>query len=226
MYQSWRDLLFAHWPLPSAELREHVPPQLELEEHSGSAWVGLTPFRVTQLRPRGLPAVPILSSFPEVNLRTYVRAGGTPGIFFFSLDAASYLTVLGARLFYKVPYHLARMRIEKTAEAAIEYRSRRTLQEAELDASYQALGQPYQATPGTLEHFLVERYALFSVTRAGVVLRGDIHHAPWAIQTAKATIRRNTLASAAGIELPKTPAPLLHYAARQDTVIWPPRRVS
>lgn len=224
MFQSWCDLLFAHWPVPHAELRRHVPSQLELEEHAGSAWIGLTPFRLEQLRPPWLPAAPVLSSFPEVNLRTYVKVGRKPGIFFFSLDVASRLTVLGARMFYRLPYHLAQMQVGKTGEGAIAYWSRRGSGEAVLNAHYRPLGQPFSAREGTLEHFLVERYALFAVTRSGTVLQGDIHHGPWAIQEAEATIRRNTIAAASGVHIPET-SPLLHFAARQDTVIWPPRQV-
>jgi uncharacterized protein len=224
MHQSWRDLLFAHWPVPCAELRGHVPPMLELEEHSGSSWVGLTPFLVAQLRARGLPAVPVLSRFAEVNLRTYVRVGDTPGIWFFSLDAASRLTVFGARRLYRLPYYLARMRMEKTEDEAIEYRSSRRSGAAELDVRYRPLGRAFSAGKRTLEHFLIERYVLFSVTTTGAVLRGDIHHGPWFVQNAEARFRKNTIALASGIHLPAT-KPLLHFAARQDTVIWPPKRV-
>lgn len=222
MHQSWRDLMFAHWPIPADELREHVPPQLELEQHAGTAWIGLTPFRLEQLRPRGLPAIPYLSRFPEVNLRTYVRVGGAPGIYFLSLDVTSRLTVLGARLLYRLPYHLSRMSIDETDTGAIEYRSSRRSSPAEFDVRYRPLGQPLSHSKGSLEYFLIERYALFSVSGKGAVLRGDIHHGPWRVQNAEALFRRNTLAQACGIRLPDT-EPLLHFAARQDTVIWPPK---
>jgi len=70
MGQTWRNLLFAHWRVPHDALRPHVPPLLELEQFDGSAWLGLTPFRLSGLRLRGLPPVPGLSACYELNCRT------------------------------------------------------------------------------------------------------------------------------------------------------------
>lgn len=225
MFQSWRELLFAHWPVPKEELRPLVPSPLVLEEFDGSAWLGLAPFRLTDLRPRLLPPLPVISEFPEMNLRTYVRVADKPGIFFFSLDAASRLAVLGARIFYRLPYFHAEMAIE-SMNGWIHYRSRRTEGgNAELVGRYRPVGPVFNAAPGTLDHFLTERYALYVVLRNGKILRGDIHHRPWPLQHAEAEIERNTVASVLGIALPER-EPLLHFAARQDTLIWPPRPVS
>jgi uncharacterized protein YqjF (DUF2071 family) len=224
MFQSWRELLLAHWPVPIEALRPLVPSELVLEEFNGSAWVGITPFRLTDLHPRYLPALPGLSEFPEMNLRTYVRVGDKPGVYFFSLDAASRLAVLGARASYRLPYHYAEMRIA-SRDGWIHYRSRRTGEDAEFVGRYRPTGPVFQASPGTLEHFLIERYALYVVLRSGTILRGDIHHHPWPVQAAEATIERNTVAAAAGITLPDRP-PVLHFAQRQDTLIWPPKLVS
>ncbi len=225
MFQSWRELLFAHWPVPSEELRRRVPPRLVLEEFDGSAWVGLTPFRLTGLRPRCLPPLPALATFPEMNLRTYVRVGERPGVYFFSLDAGSRLAVAAARALYRLPYHHAEMRVE-ARDGWIHYRSRRGEEGGpELVGRYRPTGPVFLAAPGTLESFLVERYALYAVLRNGKVLRGDIHHPPWPLQPAEAEIRRNTVASAQGIALPDR-EPLLHFVARQDTLVWPPRLVA
>jgi uncharacterized protein YqjF (DUF2071 family) len=220
MFQSWRDLLFAHWPVSPEALRPLVPAQLVLEEYDGSAWLGLTPFRLMGLRPRYLPALPGLSDFPEMNLRTYVRVGGKPGIFFFSLDAGSRLAVQGARTGFRLPYRHAEMRVERV-DGWIGYRSRRDDGIAEFAGRYRPTGVPFHAVPDTLEHFLIERYALYTVLRNGRILRGDIHHHPWDIQPAEAEIERNTVASAHGITLSDT-EPLLHFSARQDTLVWPP----
>jgi len=224
MFQSWRELLFAHWPVPSELLRPLVPPELLLEEFDGSAWLGLTPFRMTDLRPRFLPALPGLSEFPEMNLRTYVRARETPGIYFISLDAGSRLAVLAARLGYRLPYHYARMRVV-ARYGWTEYSSRRRVCEAEFVGRYRPAGPILRAEPGTLEYFLVERYALYTPLRAGTLLRGDIHHRPWAIQPAEAEIECNTVPAAHGISLGDR-EPLLHYSARQDTLVWLPKLVS
>jgi uncharacterized protein len=225
MFQSWRELLFAHWPLPKEALRPLVPGALVLEECAGSAWVGLTPFRLTNLHPRFLPPLPGLSEFPEMNLRTYVRVGDTPGIFFFSLDAASRLAVLAARMGYRLPYFKAAMRME-SRHGWIHYRSRRQDgSEAEFSGRYRPAGPVFEAGKGSLEYFLIERYALFAVLRNGSVLRGDIHHRPWRLRSAEAAIERNTAPATHGIALPDS-APLLHYADRQDTLVWPPKRVA
>lgn len=221
MFQSWRELLFAHWPVPRDLLRPLVPWQLELEEFDGSAWIGLTPFRLTDLHPRFLPPIPRLSEFPEMNLRTYVRVGDRPGIYFFSLDAASRLAVLAARIGYRLPYFDARM-ATRLHGGWIEYHSRRQRGDAEFAGRYRPAGDVFHAEKGSLEYFLIERYALYTVLRSGTVLRGDIHHRRWPIQHADVEIERNTVAAAAGIPLPNR-LPLTHYAHRQDTLVWPPR---
>jgi uncharacterized protein YqjF (DUF2071 family) len=224
MFQSWRELLFAHWPLPPERIRALVPEPLLLEEFDGRAWIGITPFLLTDLRARGLPAIPGVSEFPELNLRTYVRFGDKPGIFFFSLDAASGAAVIAARAFYRLPYHRAEMSIAHR-DGWIEYLSRRSEGDAEFIGRYRAVGESFHAPPGTLEYFLTERYALYTVLRNGDVLRGEIHHSPWTLQNAEAKLDRNTLAAASGITLPDRP-PLLHFSARQDTLIWAPELAS
>lgn len=224
MFQSWRRLLFAHWPLPPARLRPLVPDALELETFDGRACVGLTPFHLHGLRPRFLPALPGPSNFPEMNLRTYVRVGDRPGIFFFTLEAGSSLAVAAARAFYRLPYHRADM---ETGEENgwVRYRSRRRDGSAAFEGRYRPSGPVSHAGEGTIEHFLTERYALYAVLRNGGLLRGDIHHRPWPLQPAEADIEVNTVAAAHGIELPDR-EPLLHYSERQDTLVWPPKPVA
>jgi uncharacterized protein len=221
MGQTWEDLLFAHWPIDFERLRPLVPPQLELEQFAGSAWIGITPFLVRALHGRGLPPLPAGSAFPELNVRTYVRVADRPGIHFFSLDAASRTAVAGARLVYRLPYVRARMEVERRG-GRIDYRSRRRDEAAELDVEYRPAGAVFHAAPQTLEHFLCERYCLYVVDR-GRVLRTDIHHPPWPLQPARATVRRNTMTRPLGLELPDD-EPLAHVAARQDVLVWAPTR--
>lgn len=223
MFQSWRRLLFAHWPLPPEQLRPLVPQPLELETFEGEAWVGLTPFDLHGLRARFTPAVPGPSQFPELNLRTYVRLGDRPGIFFFTLEAGSDLAVAGARIFYRLPYHRASMEIREE-DGWFHYRSERKGGGASFKGRYRPVGDVSEAARGTLEYFLTERYALYAVLRDGGVLRGDIHHRPWPLQPAEAEIEVNTVPGAHGIKLPDR-EPLLHYSARQDTLIWAPKAV-
>lgn len=224
MVQRWENLLFAHWPVPYAVLRPLVPPQLELDTCDEQAWVGLVPFRITDLRFRLLPPIPFVSAFPEMNLRTYVRVGDRPGIYFFTLEAASRAAVVAARRVYRLPYHHAQMQVEESFDW-IHYRSRRESGAAELVARYRPAGDVFHARPGTLEYFLTERYALYVVLRSARILCGEIHHPPWTLRAARAEVDRNTVAAAHGVALPET-APVLHFAARQDTLIWPPRLAS
>lgn len=225
MAQTWSDLLFAHWPVPFERLRALVPEPLVLEEFDGSAWVGVVPFRITGLRPRGVPARLGLD-FPELNVRTYVSVGGRPGVYFFSLDAGSQLAVWGARTFFRLPYHHAEMDVSIEGEW-VRYRSRRLASRrgaGEFRARYRPAGDAFTAAPGTLEHFLTERYCLYAVLGGGRVLRVDIDHVPWPLQRAEAEIETNTMAAASGIALPDRP-PLLHFSRRLDVVNGLPVRV-
>jgi uncharacterized protein YqjF (DUF2071 family) len=223
MTQSWHDLLFAHWPLDRRDLAAKVPGSLELDLFDGQAWVGIVPFRMTNVAPRGLPALPWVSAFPELNVRTYVRVGDRPGVYFFSLDAASPLAVVVARTAFRLPYYLASMQV--TADRAVRYRSRRRGGgPAELVALYRPGGPVSHARSGSLEHFLTERYCLYT-GGASHASRLEIHHPPWPLQPAEAEITVNSMASAAGIRLPSTP-PLLHFARRQDMVAWPLERLA
>ena len=223
MFQSWRRLLFAHWPVPRDVLRALVPEQLELDDYDGQTYVAVTPFRLHDLRLRFLPPFPFGSTFAEVNCRTYVRVGDKAGIFFFSLDAESPIAVAGARTAFRLPYHVATMRI-RDRDGWIDYRSKRHSSTAALSLRYRPVGSGFYPLVGTLEHFLVERYALYAVLKNGIVMRGDIQHAPWRLQPAEAEIQRNTIPDASGITLPDT-APILHYSSRQDTLVWPLGRV-
>lgn len=216
--QTWLDLLFAHWSLPVDALRPAVPAALPIDTFDDRAWLGITPFEVIGLRAQGMPPVPGISRFPETNVRTYTTIDGKPGIHFFSLDAASTVAVAGARATYRLPYHRADMAIERIGEE-IRYRTRRAEPEAELVARYRSDGPVFEAQPGTLDHFLTERYCLYVVDDRQRIRRADIHHPPWPLQPAVATVERNTMTASQGIALPGDP--LLHFAARQDVLIWP-----
>jgi uncharacterized protein YqjF (DUF2071 family) len=223
MRQTWRNLLFAHWPLAPGALRPLVPDGLELDLHEGQAWIAVTPFRITGLRPRWLPPIPGSRNFAELNVRTYVRYQERPGVFFFSLDAASLLAVIGARTSYHLPYYYARMK--QTPEVAgFDYSSRRRSgKRAELVGHYVPIADVQPPRPGSLEHWLVERYCLYAPHR-GRLYRADIHHVPWPLQAAKAELDVNTMAEAAGIRLPDV-APLCHFAREIDVLVWLPERL-
>jgi hypothetical protein len=227
MAQSWHDLLFAHWPVAPNDLRPTLPPGLRLDTYDGWAWVGVVPFRLTGLRLRGLPSLPGLSAFPELNVRTYVTApsGAKPGVYFYSLDAANPLAVAAARCL-GLRYFAARMAARR-AGGWIDYRSERAhpgAAPADFAAWYRPVGAAYHAAHGSLDEWLVERYCLYAVTPGGTIRRLEIHHRPWPLQPAEAELRFDNLTRQHGIPLPPPP-PVLHFARRQDMIAWPPRAV-
>lgn len=223
--QTWLDLLLAHWPVSREVLRPLVPPELEVQEREGSAWIGVVPFRMEDVAPRGVPALPWLSAFAEINVRTYVAHRGVPGLWFLSLDAARWLAVWAARRFFHLPYHHARMEVEERG-ATIVYRSERLGEPRGLlfEAAYEPVSEPYEAEAGSLERWLTERYRLFARARDGALHRVEVHHAPWPLQRARARIAANELLAPHGIALPGRPE-LLHFARRLDVAVWGPERV-
>lgn len=227
MTQTWNDLLFAHWPLEPGELAARVPAPFELDLFDGRAWVGVVPFYMTNVAPRFVPAPPRMSAFPELNVRTYVRAEGKPGVYFFSLDAGNALAVWTANFLLNLPYFSAAMDVRRQADV-IHYTSRRTgfsrrqsSRAAELDVEYEPAGPRFEPAEGTREYFLTERYCLYALDHGGRPYRLDIHHPRWTLQPARARFERNSVAEASGIALPDR-APLLHFARRQDMVAWAP----
>jgi uncharacterized protein YqjF (DUF2071 family) len=221
MGQTWYDLLFAHWALAPEVLRPVVPQPLELDLRDGQAWLGITPFVVGGLRARGSAPLPWLSRFPELNVRTYVTYGGRPGIYFFSLDAARRLAVAAARRGYRLPYFHARMRASRD-RGAVRYESARIDRagpSVRFESQYGPSGKALAVGEGPLERWLTERYCLYVVDGQGRVFRGDIHHPPWPLQPATATIAENTMAAPLGIALGADP--LLHFSSRQDVLLWP-----
>ncbi|MEM9021930.1 MAG: DUF2071 domain-containing protein [Planctomycetota bacterium] len=245
MAMRWQDLLFMHWPVPPEALREVVPGDFDLDEYDGACWVGVVPFYMTRVRPRFCPAVPgwlgepSVSRFAELNVRTYVTRDGMPGVYFFSLDAASRLAVRGARFRglwklpgFGLPYFDAAMRCEVDPDPRgwTTYQSRRThygAPPASFSARYRPrrMIDPVPAAPGTLEHFLTERYCLYSVARRGRPVRGHIHHEPWPLRPAHCEIEACEMTAGLGFELPTHDAPLLHYAKQLDVVAWLPERI-
>jgi uncharacterized protein len=222
MTQTWHDLLFAHWRIDPAELRARVPAAFPLDLFDGAAWLGVVPFHMTNVAPRSVPALPGISAFPELNVRTYVRVGDRPGVYFFSLDAGSRLAVQAARTLLNMPYYAASMTVSPHA-SGVAYRSERDA--ATFRGTYGPTGPAFASHDGSLEYFLTERYCLYNLDRRGRPYRLEIHHPRWPLQPAHADIARNTMAAANGFMLPAD-APLLHFAKRLDVVAWLPDRLS
>jgi uncharacterized protein len=219
--QTWCDLLFAHWRVPPEQLRRVMPPTLPLHLYDdGSAWLGITPFVVKGLRPRGTPPLPWISHFPELNVRTYVELDGKPGIYFFSLDAARRAAVVAARRMYRLPYFHARMRADKIEER-IDYECER-IDASGAPAAFRGRYEPSgEITHDHLARWLAERYCAYITDESGRPHRIDIHHPPWPLQPAEGELEAQGMADQIGVELKGEP--LLHFSARQDTLIWPLR---
>jgi len=233
MRQRWRELLFLHWQVDPERLRPLIPNGLELDLFGDSAYVGLVAFTMEGVRPVGLPAVPRLSNFHETNVRTYVhREGRDPGVWFFSLDAANSTAVRLARSWFHLPYHRSEMFLER--EHPDRDREPLTLVYAgvrrwpvPVPASYlirgQVTGPVSPAGPGTLEHFLAERYLLYA-RRGNQLFSGQVHHPPYPLQAAELMSCDESLIAAAGIQRPgKTP--LAHFAAGVDVEVFSLRSV-
>jgi uncharacterized protein len=222
----WLELLFMHWPVKADALRELIPAGLEIDEHEGQAWLGIVPFRMNNVRPRCAPGVPGTMAFPELNVRTYVTHRGHAGVWFFSLDAASRLAVRVARRAWHLSYFDARMHVTRSGDQ-ITYSSARTdrrSSSARFESRYRPTGPPTATVPGTLEHFLISRFALYCADRAGRIHRGEVDHVPWSLQPAEAEIVVNEMTGPLNVKLPDVP-PLLHYANHVDVVAGLIRRV-
>ena len=227
MRMRWRDLLFAHWAIDVDMLRPLVPAPLEIDTHQGRAYVGVIPFLMEDVAPRGLPAVPYVSAFPEVNVRTYVHHGGLDGVWFFSLDADRRLAVEGARRGFHVPYFHARMSVERVGDE-VRYRSERIDRRGRpgaLDVRYRATGPAAPAAPGSLDAWLTDRSRLFAVDGRGRLSATRIAHRPWPLRPAEAEFAVETLSAAQRLELLGPPAHLA-FAGRLDVRAWWPRVVA
>jgi len=226
MRMRWCDLLFAHWTADPDAVRSLIPQGLELDLFDGQAYVGAVPFRMEGVTPRQIPALPGLHAFPELNLRTYVKTGGKPGVWFFSLDAGQRLAVRVARRFFHLPYFDARFEL-RNVEGNIEYSATRTHRgspSVRFAANYRPVGPIYHSVPGSLESWLTERYCLYAVDPRGHVYRGEIDHDRWPLQRAEAEVKVNTLGDWLGIEMAGSPA-TLHFAKSLDVHAWLVKRV-
>lgn len=253
MVMVWEDLMMAHWRVDPEALAGVMPPCFPPDVFDGCAWLGVVPFRMRGVRHRLTPAVPGLSNFPELNLRTYTTVNGRPGVYFFSLDAAHRLAVRVARWRFNLPYFDARIRLSTRADGSSHYQSERTHRgapPARLEVTY-APCHPDQVpvTPpvGTRADFLTRRYCLYVMNRKGQPTRGEIDHAPWRLQAARASfqsldmtqllsnasdeqaphrkdMKMDRLSIELGGELAQEPDDLV-VAAPLKVVAWPPVRI-
>lgn len=227
MTMRWHHLLFAHWPIEPQILGRHIPKPLVLDTFDGQAWLAVVPFVMSDVRLRWLPPMPGTRSFPELNLRTYTRCGGRSGVYFFSLDAQSRLAVRAARTAFHLPYFDAEMNVDVDEGGAVSFTSERVhpgAPAARLHARYRPTGPATPSTPGSLEHFLTERYCLFTADRKGRARRADIEHRPWPLQPAECSFDLCEMTEILNLPMPSG-EPLLHYAEDLEVHAWRSRRV-
>ena len=224
MEQTWSHLLFAHWPCDPAALGACLPAGLTLDTYGGKAWVGIVAFGLSGVRLRGLPPLPPVDRFPEVNVRTYVTRDERPGVLFLSLDAPNRTAIALARPWFHLAYMRARVRMQVSPEG-VRFASRRSGPDSPaFAATYGPYGPPCPRATATLAAWLTERYCYYAGSPSGRLYRCDIAHTPWDLQPATARITANSLPAAHGLTVCPEP-PLLHYAHHMRAHIWPARRL-
>lgn len=219
--QNWYELLFAHWPISSAQLRPLIPSSLTIQEFNGTSWIGIVPFRMTGVMRRPMPDLPWVSAFPELNVRIYVERDGKPGVWFLSLDATNPLAVWAAKRFFYLPYWHSKITFSKE-QGKIQFRCRRSssVGPVSFEAEYGPIGEPFAAAAGSLEQFLAERYCLYCQSSDGRLYRCEVHHKPWPLQKAQGRVFADEFFKACGFAPPQE-KPVLHYSAGVETIVWP-----
>jgi uncharacterized protein YqjF (DUF2071 family) len=225
--QDWCSLLFMHWRIDAALLRPLIPERLTIDTYDGSAWIAIVPFTIRNMSPfpPKLPRIPGFNAMHELNVRTYATLDGVPGVWFFSLDVTHALAMVGARVFYHLPYFTAGIEIQKR-DSSIAFTHARTGPDgpqARFDVKYTILNKLPATQPGSLEYFLVERYCLYAA-RDDALYRARIFHQPWPLHSAELHSFDSTVIQAAGLPCPEG-LPLLHYAPEVNADIWRPIKV-
>jgi uncharacterized protein YqjF (DUF2071 family) len=220
--QSWHDLLFLHYPVKLESLRPFVPMELEIDTYNHNAWISIVPFWMSGIRFRGTPSVPYFSQFPELNVRTYVKSGNKPGVYFFSLDAKSALGVFFGRKFFHLPYFYSNISIDRRADQRLVYESTRTEGSYKFKGNYRPASKVYHAVEGTLDNWLVGRYCLYSEDHNQLYI-SEINHEPWNLQEVEYEIIENSLVNFPDIEIGEPYC--AHYCRRIDVHVWPVKPV-
>jgi uncharacterized protein YqjF (DUF2071 family) len=214
----WRDVLFSNWPASSDRLSSHLPDQLEVDEFDSTGWLSVVAFRTIHTRPRGFPRA-LGMSFPQLDFRTYVTCDGEPGIYLFSLDAPSVLSVIGGRLFHRLPYYNADMEFLES-RGTLRLESRRGhpgARPAWLSATYEPLGEWFTPEPRSLSEFLTERRRIYTQGQNGTVRFTDVRHERWDLSPVAVIMGASSLFQANGFDVPDT-KPVHYYSPGVDVV--------
>lgn len=221
MHQTWSHLLFLHWEWDPAEIQRRLPPGLHVDTFGGKAWLGVVPFYMRNIRPRYLPAVPWVSHFLEMNLRTYVHDdSGRPGVWFFSLDCNQPVAVWTARKFFHLPYQHATMSAAHSPDGMIRYRSLRRGTSLPCEFTYRLAKDTRLAEPGSLDFFLAERYLLFAQSPGGL-RHGQVHHLPYPLAEAEVAQWDDHLLTLEGFTSPGRPPDHVIGSPGVDVLVYP-----
>ncbi|MFC6602234.1 YqjF family protein [Ectobacillus funiculus] len=221
MRQTWRNLLFLHWPIPLEKLRPHIPSPLQIDTFNGSAWLGVILFVLEGIYPRGISAVSLTPKFPEINVRTYVKYEGKPGIYFMSIDVENWASLKIAKRWYRLPYHSAQISFQKEGQTFHFHSTRKGNANTPISfkGKYAPVSEIYFPKKGTVDHWLTERYCLYSSNDGVNIYCGEIHHRPWPLQKAAIEIVRNTLFTAFHFDLSEV-KPIAHFSTGVDSLMW------
>ncbi|WP_338787239.1 DUF2071 domain-containing protein [Metabacillus sp. FJAT-53654] len=226
MRQTWSNLFFLHWPIPPEALRPHIPAPLQIDTFDHNAWLGIVAFVIEGIYPRGLSSVSLTPKFLEVNVRTYVQYDGKPGVYFMSLDVENWASRTIAKRWYRLPYYPARMSFQNEGKTIHFQSIRKSTTNAQItfSGSFRPSQEVNFANTGTLDHWLTERYCLYSFDNRGNTYCGEIHHPPWPLQKAETQIGMNTLFSPFNIDLSNV-KPIAHFSKGFDSLIWNIRKI-
>ena len=220
MRQTWKNVLFAHWPILPERLRSSIPSSLDIDTYQQMAWLGVVIFEIEGIYFRGLPPISVVFSFPEVNLRTYVQHKGKPGVFFLSLDVGNWASLAISKRWYHLPYCKAKISYRKETPFTVKVCVTEIVKlPLHSKGVLQTDLRSYFPEEGTIDHWLTERYCLYSVDRKGNIYCGDIHHKPWSLQKAQAVLSNNTLPAPFGINI-SVDEPILHFSKGLDALFW------
>lgn len=226
MRQTWKNLLFLHWPISPKQLQPFIPSPLKIDIFEEHAWIGIIVFYMDGIYPRGLSVKSLTPKFAEVNVRTYVLLDGKPGVYFLSLDVPDWASNTIAKRWYRLPYHPAKTSIYKEEQSyhCESIRKGSTIKPITLKGKYKPISGVFFPQEGTLDHWLTERYCLYSMKKNHIYC-GEIHHRPWPLQKVETEISQNTMFSTFQWNLSDAP-PISHYSKGVDTLIWNIKRIN
>ena len=221
MRQTWKNVFFAHWPILPERLRSSIPSSLDIDTYQQMAWLGVVIFEIEGIYFRGLSPISVVFRFPEVNLRTYVQHKGKPGVFFLSLDVGNWASLAISKRWYHLPYCKAKISYRKEGNTfhCQSVRNGNSNNPITFKGSFTTDLRSYFPEEGTIDHWLTERYCLYSLDRKGNIYCGDIHHKPWSLQKAQAVLSNNTLPAPFGIDISED-EPILHFSKGLDALFW------